>query len=68
MSKPTFECGICRESDSTPWQFYVADYGIFDASQSGLTEALLTVHGRDKAVAEVFNTWVEAVIRNAPLG
>lgn len=66
MSKPTFECGICRESDSSPWRFYIGDLGIFDATHSGLISALLVVRGNDKAVAEVFNTWVQAVVHNAP--
>ena len=66
MSKAPIECGVCRESDTTPWQFYVGDYGIFDATAKGLRDALFMVYGNDKAVATVFNTWVEAVVWNAP--
>ena len=64
-----YTCGVCRESDSKPWQVYIAEGAdlsmIYPATAYGLLEAII-YHPRypAKFLREVTDTFRNAMLQN----
>lgn len=67
-----YSVGLCRESDTAPYEFYIQgsdDFSlIFDADKEGLTQALtfaMNNCNQDRFIVDVVRTWFDGVVRNA---
>ena len=70
MKRKQWAVGVCRESDSHPWEFYMDDgsydgTSLFKPTTEGLVTALNWCGDDKNALMDVWQTWNHALQLNA---